>query len=227
MAVKRRARTDEQKKARRLDIVQVAWQVYQTRRYEEISMSEIANAAGLAKGTIYLYFDSKEALFLAVLEEQLAGWYDTVDDGLQALIGSGDVTAVSSLFCEAMCSQPGLARLFTIMHVILEHNIDYETALQFKRQLLHRIITTGSLLEQCLSFLAKGQGAHLLLQVSMFVIGLQQQAYPAPVIKKIIEQEPDMAVLGLDFGNECSAYMMTLLYGAKALSQLSQQPSKE
>ena len=219
MVVKRRARTDEQKSARRQDILDVAWGVYQTRRYDEISVSQIARAAGLAKGTIYLYFDTKEALFLAVLEEQLAGWYDAVDDGLAVLASSDDIAAVSSLFCREMSSRPDLTRLFAIMQVILEHNVDYETALRFKRQLLYRIVSTGALLEAGLSFLAKGQGAHLLLQVSMFVIGLQQQANPAPVIKKAIEQEADMAVLGLDFAAECNAFMMILLHGTAALSQ--------
>ena len=225
MAVKRRARTDEQKNARRQEILDVAWGIYQTRRYDEISMSQIARAAGLAKGTVYLYFDTKEALFLAVLDEQLAAWYDTVDAGLRDLAGNDDMTAVSTLFCKEMCSRPGLTRLFAIMQVILEHNIDYETALRFKRQLLYRIVTTGALLEACLSFLAQGQGAHLLLQISMFVIGLEQQANPAPVIKKAIEQEADMAVLGLDFAAECNAFMMTLLHGTAALSQGAERNS--
>jgi AcrR family transcriptional regulator len=219
MAVKRRARTDEQKNARRQDIVNVAWKIYQARRYDEINISEIARAAGLAKGTVYLYFDTKEALFLAVEEEQLADWGDTINAGLKALAGSDDVAAVSSLFCKSLCSRPGLTRLFAILHVILEHNIDYETALRFKRMLLYRIASTGASIEACLSFLDKGQGAHVLFQVYMFVIGLQQLANPAPVIKEVIEQEPEMAVFDLDFAAECTSFMVTLLHGAKALSQ--------
>jgi AcrR family transcriptional regulator len=219
MAIKRRARTDEQKIARRQDIVDVAWEVYQARRYDEISISEIARVAGLAKGTVYLYFDTKEALFLAVQEEQLAAWGDTLDAGLRDLAGRDDVAAVGSLFCESLTSRPALTRLFSILHVILEHNIDYETALGLKWMLLYRIATTGAFLEACLSFLEKGQGAHLLFQVYMFVIGLQQLANPAPVIKKVIEQEPEMAAFDLDFAAECTSFMMTLLHGAKALSQ--------
>lgn len=227
MAVKRRARTDKQKSARRQQIIDVAWEVYQTRRYDEISVSEIARAAHLAKGTTYLYFNSKEALFLAVLEQQLASWYDAVEAGLVALAGRDDLHAVSSLFCQEMSSRPALTRLFAIMQVILEHNIDYETAVRFKRQLLYRIVTTGALLESCLSFLVQGQGARILLQVSMFVIGLQQQANPAPMIRKAIEQEEDMAVLALDFAAECSSFMMVLLHGTAALAQSAPTPNKE
>lgn len=223
MPVKRRARTDEQKNARRQDIIDVAWEVYQARRYDEINISEIARAAGLAKGTVYLYFDTKEALFLAVEEGQLAAWGDTVEAGLKALVGSDDVSAVASLFCESLTSRPALTRLFSILHVILEHNIDYETAHRFKWMLLDRIATTGALLEACLSFLKKGQGAHLLFQVYMFVIGLQQLSDPAPVIKEVIEQEPEMAAFDLDFAAECTSFMMTLLHGAAALSQNTNQ----
>ena len=36
--------------------------------FRRTSIEEIARTAGIAKGTVYLYFDSKEAVFHAVLE---------------------------------------------------------------------------------------------------------------------------------------------------------------
>jgi AcrR family transcriptional regulator len=39
-------------------------------------MAELAEQCGLAKGTLYLYFDSKEELFLAALELELAAWFE-------------------------------------------------------------------------------------------------------------------------------------------------------
>ncbi len=40
--------------------------------FDAASMNDIARAAGVSKGTLYAYFDSKEALFEALIREQRA-----------------------------------------------------------------------------------------------------------------------------------------------------------
>jgi AcrR family transcriptional regulator len=39
--------------------------------YQEVTMDSVAKLAGVAKGTLYLYFDSKEALYLGILSDGL------------------------------------------------------------------------------------------------------------------------------------------------------------
>lgn len=43
-------------------------QLFGTRRYDEITMEEVARQAGVGKGTLYRYFSGKEALLSAVLQ---------------------------------------------------------------------------------------------------------------------------------------------------------------
>ena len=38
--------------------------------FDAASMNDIARAAGVSKGTLYVYFDNKEALFEAIVEEE-------------------------------------------------------------------------------------------------------------------------------------------------------------
>jgi AcrR family transcriptional regulator len=38
--------------------------------FDGASMGEIARRAGVSKGTLYVYFDSKEALFEAIFEDE-------------------------------------------------------------------------------------------------------------------------------------------------------------
>lgn len=49
--------------AKRGQIVEGARQVFLARGFDGASMGEIARAAGVSKGTLYVYFDSKQALF--------------------------------------------------------------------------------------------------------------------------------------------------------------------
>jgi AcrR family transcriptional regulator len=60
-----RAHADTEKEARRQDILDAADRLF-TERREMSNMADVAVAAGLAKGTMYLYFQSKEELYLAL-----------------------------------------------------------------------------------------------------------------------------------------------------------------
>lgn len=64
----RRARTDEAKEARRLAFLNAALDAFFERGFSAARMDDIAARAGVTKGTLYLYFNSKEALFTALVE---------------------------------------------------------------------------------------------------------------------------------------------------------------
>ncbi len=56
--------------AKRRQVLAGARKVFLSRGFAAASMGEIAKAAGVSKGTLYVYFDSKDALFRALIEEQ-------------------------------------------------------------------------------------------------------------------------------------------------------------
>ena len=62
-------RGQETREARRSQIKQRALEVFAARGYHDTSVSELVAAAGVARGTFYLYFDSKDAIFLELLDD--------------------------------------------------------------------------------------------------------------------------------------------------------------
>ena len=59
----------EQKRSERRDaIVRAAERVFGRLGYHAASISEVIDAAGISRGTFYLYFDGKDALFLELIE---------------------------------------------------------------------------------------------------------------------------------------------------------------
>ncbi len=56
---------------RQSEIITAARQVFAEKGYIATTVDEIAARAGLAKGTIYVYFESKEQIYNAVLENDL------------------------------------------------------------------------------------------------------------------------------------------------------------
>lgn len=66
------------KEARPAEIIAAALHLFDEKGYAATRLDDVALRAGVSKGTIYLYFDSKEALFNAVVREglvaALSGW---------------------------------------------------------------------------------------------------------------------------------------------------------
>ena len=49
-------------------------------------MSDLAGDLGLSKGALYLYFPTKEALFLEVLRADLGAWFDAIEGALRKAV---------------------------------------------------------------------------------------------------------------------------------------------
>lgn len=56
---------------RRLEIIKAAQHLFQTQDYEKTTMQHLIDYLGIAKGTIYHYFSSKEELLEAVVENMV------------------------------------------------------------------------------------------------------------------------------------------------------------
>jgi AcrR family transcriptional regulator len=67
---------DEQA-AKRERILAAALKLFAHEPYQAVTMDRVAEAAGVAKGTLYLYFPSKDALYLGVLSDGLDTAYRT------------------------------------------------------------------------------------------------------------------------------------------------------
>jgi AcrR family transcriptional regulator len=66
------ARWRRRKEARPQEILDAALAVFAEKGFSAARMEDISRRAGVTKGTIYLYFESKEALFKALVRESLA-----------------------------------------------------------------------------------------------------------------------------------------------------------
>ena len=210
---KDRARRDEAKAERRRAILDAAWAMYQTAPYHAITMAGVADRTQLAKGTIYLYFTTKEELFLQLMKDQLDAWFDELDAALTAR--RFDAAGLAAQLAGSLAGRGGLVRLLAILHSVIEQNVEFEAALGFKQMLVRRMTRTGALLESSLGFLAAGDGARLLLRIHALIVGLHSLAEPPPAIGDLLRErsEPGMDVLEIDFDAEFAQTVQALLRG--------------
>jgi AcrR family transcriptional regulator len=76
---------NEARTARRDQIITAAAECFALAGYHTTTMADIAEAAGVSKGTPYLYFPGKEALFIALYEEWDCGLAARVDAAVSGL----------------------------------------------------------------------------------------------------------------------------------------------
>jgi AcrR family transcriptional regulator len=226
MATYQRARKANEKQQRRQAILDGAWEMYQTVPYESLAMASVAERIGLAKGTMYLYFATKEELFLALAEREMVAWFDEVAALLREERATWEVADTVRILCATLEARPGLTRLLAILSTVLEQNIDLETATRFKRVVASHMLEIGALLERRLPFLAAGEGMRALLRSYALVIGLSHLADPAPVVREALRQ-PDLAPFTVAFAEELNASVTALLLGMRARSASSSSPAQD
>lgn len=208
----RRARQVHEKEARRQDILAAAGRIWDQTPFPAISMAQVAAQAGLAKGTLYIYFRTREELFLAMAEEELMGWYEELDEALRRgpkAPGPGDLAA---LVAATLGARPRLPRLLAILHTVLEHNIGHLAALRFNQFLATRVLRTGRLLERRFPPLAEGQGAPFVLRLQALVTGLWQMSQRSPAVEKALAA-PGLHLFRMDFLGDLERMLADLLAG--------------
>jgi len=82
-AAKSSPRRREQKLHRQEEILAAAFEVFAAHGFEAARIDDVARQAGIAKGTIYLYFRDKEQLFRAVVRSLLQKRFDVIAGGFK------------------------------------------------------------------------------------------------------------------------------------------------
>jgi AcrR family transcriptional regulator len=84
-----RAEPRRRRKAERpQEILEAAFAQFSRNGYAMTTLEQIAERAGVTKGTIYVYFDSKEHLFISMVRELMKVTLDTLQEMLDSHQGS-------------------------------------------------------------------------------------------------------------------------------------------
>jgi AcrR family transcriptional regulator len=84
-------RWSRRKLARPGEILEAALKVFAAKGFAAARMEDIARQAGVTKGTIYLYFETKETVFKALVRESVGTTIDTVAADVDGFEGSASV----------------------------------------------------------------------------------------------------------------------------------------
>jgi AcrR family transcriptional regulator len=196
-----RARQPQEKIGKREHLLEAATELWQEASFADFKMSALAERAGVAKGTLYLYFSTKEQLFLNLLEERLYNWMRRLAARLDDLEDASPRT-VARVVREEFENDPSLDRLLPMLESVLEHGIGKSAALAFKRRLLVEVNHLAASLEAALPELQKGDGVEAAIMIRALHTGFRQMSDVSPVIREVLDSHRDLAALQVDFARD-------------------------
>lgn len=106
------SRREFSKLQRRAAILSAAQELFSERGFDGTTMQEVSGRAGLSKGTVYLYFKSKEELYLSVCVKGIAGFGERLVTAGDSVTGLEDrIKAVYLAYIRYSLEEPAVFRV--------------------------------------------------------------------------------------------------------------------
>jgi AcrR family transcriptional regulator len=166
------------KEARRTGILDAAETLFE-RTHEFANVSEVAQAAGLAKGTVYLYFQTKEELYLALYTRNAESFFSELIADLECGFPHGekkriDFVYMRELVARHMFDNEGYMPLVALCFGVPQASIPPESAIATRQLVTSWLLRAGAGIERHFPHLSQGEGLRLLNHCYAMMIGLYQ-----------------------------------------------------
>jgi AcrR family transcriptional regulator len=211
MRTMQRAVAQEDKEARRTAILDAAESLFLRHPERIANVAEVAESAGLAKGTVYLYFPSKEEMLLALHERHVAAFFAELTRRLDApvAVGFDDVFDIAR---RHIIRGAGYLDLTSRCLSLMDREIPLERALEFKMRVGEMLVQAGSRLERHFPALGPGHGVALLCNSYGLMIGMWQLMHTNERFGDAMER-PEMRMFHRDYESDVEGAVRAMWSG--------------
>ena len=214
-----RARRPEQLAARRSAILAAARTALADRRVDEVTLRDISEGVGLAKSNVLRYFDSREAIFLELLDEECRDWLAELGDTLgrprARKPGYTNEIRIATTIAETLAARRLMCELLGAMAGVLERNISVEFARDFKLRAMANITALSELVGAQLPWLPAEFTGFIGEAILTLAAGMYPFSVPTEAVRQAME-ELDFPDPGCRFREGLQTGLTTWLIGASA-----------
>lgn len=220
MIVKTRAFSAQDKQERRNEILDAAQQLFRDNPEGFGSMDALAEAAGVGKGTLYLYFRSKEEVLVALHERNAGQFFQMLLERVEN-DPAFDLDAMITFVSERLLASPVFARVGSIVCGNLER-MPEAAVRAFKDTIASGHALIGPKIDRALG-LADGEGARLMQYSYALMLGLWHITCSHTATVALGGE----GVLLSDYATEVRRALKHLWVGAKQISPRTQSPQED
>ncbi len=117
--------------ARKEEIIAAAELLYQTKGFKDITIQDIAKETSFTRTSIYNYFETKEEIFMALLQKEYERWVEELDADIYGheSMERGEIAKTLAVSLE---NRELLLKLMSMNHYDMEENSSLERVVEFK-----------------------------------------------------------------------------------------------
>jgi len=221
MVMFQRARSEEQREARRQAILGAAAAMLAEMPVAEVTLNELSRRAGLAKSNVLRYFESREAVLLELLDSAWQDWLAQLDAELAGAVKAGDPVAsrsdqLAAAVAASLAARPMLCDLISAQAAVLERNVSPQVAAQYKRASIAGISALGALLLRSVPELGEADAFRLAGAAVMTTAALWPHTQPSAAMLAAYAADPALAAMRLDFTGTLREVLEVLTAGLLA-----------
>ncbi|WP_433296211.1 TetR/AcrR family transcriptional regulator [Actinoplanes sp. CA-030573] len=187
-----RARRPAHVDARRAVILDAAEHLLAERSVDDVTLVQISERSGLAKSGLLRYFDSREAIFLEILDRNREAWLERLTaelPGIPPRAGRyGIETALAAAIARSLIDTPLLCDLIAAMAGVLERNVSVEFARSFKARAAAHHDRLADLIRACLPHMDIAGARHFAGAVFVITAGLWPYARPTAAVAQVMQE---------------------------------------
>ena len=180
--------------ARKEEIIHACAALYETMSFKNITLKEISEYTSLSRPSIYNYFQTKEEIFLALLQQEYELWIADLDE----LASSHDSMSTKNLAAALAGSLERRERLLKIMsmnHYDMEENSRIERLVEFKAVYGAAIRTVERVIAKFRPTMSEKDRQSFLYMFFPFIYGI----YPYTEVSENQRQAMEKAKVGFSY----------------------------
>ncbi len=175
--------------ARREEIISACKELYKTMSFKDITIKEIANFTSFTRPSIYNYFETKEEIFLAILQKEYELWVKEIEN-----VTSENTAMTAEELAGALASslenRTLLLKLMSMNHYDMEANSRMENLIEFKKAYGASLTAVEKLIKK---FRKDTDSSAFIYNFFPFIYGI----YPYAVVTE--KQKEAMKQAGIDY----------------------------
>lgn len=186
-----RALTEAERQQRRDELADRAAAVFAEVGYQRLTMEAVAKAAGVAKGTLFLSFASKEDLILHEAGRRFAAWFPR----LERLNPSTPAPALAVAVAGTIAEDPLLMPLLGLVGPVLEQGCSEAAVVGFKEILAGGLAKITGVWSQARPSVPASVWGETFLRVYALIVGAWAVGEASDTVRGALANRPDLQPL--------------------------------
>ena len=180
-----RARSKDEKQKRRKDILDAALQLL-LKKGTTASVQQIASASKIAKGTVYLYFGSKEEIYLTLFQQQWDPLFVQINNAVTKK--KSQIVDITKTIARYVVKSEFFLPLMAACSGMLGRTTDKEVVRSYQQILAKNLENSSQLLHEKFA-ISHQDGIQLFLRTYAVIFGMWDVVHMAPNVKQVFAEE--------------------------------------